>query len=447
MGRSRRRKLPQDPVRADIDALSHDGRGVTHIDGKAVFIHGALPGESVNFRYTRVQKKFDEGEAVDIISASPDRVVPKCPHFGLCGGCSLQHQSTNAQILSKQAALMDAFQRIGKVKPETLLPPLTSSDTFGYRRKARLGVKYVAKKGKVLVGFRERGSPFVADLSECHILHPRVGQLILPLSELIESLSIKERVPQIEVAMGDDQCVLVFRILESLSADDERALLAFGAEQDIAIYTQSGGPDSVTPLNGEPIGLQYALPAHELNIHFLPNDFTQVNSALNRQMIDRALDLLALEPDHRVLDLFCGLGNFTLPIARRVAEVVGVEGDAGLVARARENARRNGIANSRYYTANLYDSLQKEPWLREQFDKALLDPPRSGAAEVLEQLPRLGIKRIVYVSCYPGTLARDAGELVNRHGYRLVSAGVMDMFPHTAHVESIALFEKPERKR
>ena len=443
MGRSRRRKLPQDPVVTGIDTLSHNGRGVAHIDGKAVFIQGALPGESVSFRYTGVQKKFDEGEAIEIITASPDRVVPQCPHFGLCGGCSLQHQSTNAQILSKQTALMDAFQRIGKVIPAAILPPLVSSDTFGYRRKARLGVKYVAKKGKVLVGFRERGSPYVADLSECHILHPRVGQLITPLSELIGSLSIRERVPQIEVAMGDTRCVLVFRILEPLSSADEQALLAFGRERDIAVYTQTGGPETVIPLNGEPVDLQYALPAYDLNIHFLPNDFTQVNSALNRLMIERALELLAMEPEDRVLDLFCGLGNFTLPIARGVAEVVGVEGDAGLVARARENARHNGIENSRYYTANLYDSLQKEPWLREHFDKALLDPPRSGAAEVLEHLPRLGVKRIVYVSCYPGTLARDAGELVNRHGYRLVSAGVMDMFPHTAHVESIALFEKP----
>jgi 23S rRNA (uracil1939-C5)-methyltransferase len=442
MGRSRRRKLPQDPVVTGIDALSHDGRGVAHIDGKAVFIHGALPGETVSFRYTRVQKKFDEGEALEILSASPDRVVPPCPHFAVCGGCSLQHQSPSAQIQAKQTALMDAFQRIGKVEPARLLAPLVGSDAFGYRRKARLGVKYVAKKGKVLVGFRERGSPYVADLSECPILHPRVGRLLTPLSELIGSLSIKERVPQIELAMGDTRCVLVFRILEPLSAADEQALLAFGREREIDVYTQTGGPDTVVPLSGEPADLQYTLPDYDLHIHFLPNDFTQVNSDLNRLMIGHALELLAAAPEDRVLDLFCGLGNFTLPIARGVAEVVGVEGDAGLVARARDNARRNGIENSRYYTADLYDSLQKEPWLRERFDKVLLDPPRSGAAEVLEHLPRLGVKRMVYVSCYPGTLARDAGELVNRHGYRLVAAGVMDMFPHTAHVESIALFEK-----
>jgi 23S rRNA (uracil1939-C5)-methyltransferase len=244
------------------------------------------------------------------------------------------------------------------------------------------------------------------------------------------------------MAMGDDQCILIFRLLSEITNEDRKKLLQFGQDHDIAIYTQTGGPETVTPLNGEPVELIYALPRYDLSIHFLPNDFTQVNSELNQLMLDRALALLALSPEDRVLDLFCGLGNFTLPIARTAAEVVGVEGDSGLVARARENAQRNGVTNTRFFTANLYESIQKEPWLREQFDKVLLDPPRSGAAEVLEHLPKLGAKRLVYVSCYPGTLARDAGELVHRYGYELVSAGVMDMFPHTAHVESIALFEK-----
>lgn len=426
----------------EIESLSHDGRGVAHIDGKAVFIHGALPGESVRFLYSRRQKKYDEGSVLEVLQPAPERVEPRCPHFGLCGGCSLQHQSPEAQVAAKERALVDALERIGKVKPEAVLPPLCSPDSFGYRRKARLGAKYVHKKGKVLVGFRERGMPYVADLSLCHVLHPQVGQLIEPLGQLIGSLSIRERVPQIELAMGDQACVLVFRILEALSEEDIRKLLAFGESHQIGIYTQSGGPETIAPLNGQPVDLSYGLPVHDLTLHFLPNDFTQVNSALNQQMIDLALELMAPDPEDRVLDLFCGLGNFTLPIARRVSEVVGVEGDASLVARARENARRNSVENSRYYTANLYDDLSKEPWIRESFDKALLDPPRSGAIEVLEHLPRMGIQRIVYVSCYPGTLARDAGELVNRHGYRLRSAGVMDMFPHTAHVESIALFEK-----
>ena len=442
MGRSRRRKLPQDPVTVTIDTLSHDGRGVAHIDGKAVFIHGALPGETVSFKYTRVQKKFDEGAVQEVHERSSVRVDPPCEHFGLCGGCSLQHLAPEAQIESKQQAMLDAFQRIGKVSPGSILPPLTTGSTLGYRRKARLGAKFVIKKGKVLVGFRERGSPYVADLSRCEVLHPKVGHLIEALTGLIASLTIKERIPQIEMSMGDTECVLIFRILSPLDNQDKERLLNFGSDHAIAIYTQSGGPETVAPLNGETVDLSYELPAYDLTMHFLPNDFTQVNSDLNRLMLDRALQLLTIEPEDHVLDLFCGLGNFTLPMARKAAEVVGVEGEPGLVARARGNAERNGISNTRFFTANLYDSLQKEPWMRETFEKVLLDPPRSGAMEVLEHLPKLGARRIVYVSCYPGTLARDAGELVHKYGYELISAGVMDMFPHTAHVESIALFEK-----
>jgi 23S rRNA (uracil1939-C5)-methyltransferase len=442
MGRSRRRKLPKDPVRTTIDSLSHDGRGVAHIDGKAVFIHGALPGEEVEFIYTRKQRRYDEGHVETVITASPERVSPGCEHFGICGGCSLQHLAEKAQITSKQQALMDAFQRIGKVMPESISPPLLSPSAWGYRKKARLGAKFVHKKGKVLVGFRERGSGFVADLDSCLVLDPKVGELVSPLAQLIASLSIKEKVPQIEVSMGDDECVLIFRILEPLTGEDEQKLLGFGTQNNLSIYIQDGGPDTVRPLTGVATDLLYRLPDHELELHFLPNDFTQVNSGLNRLMINKALELLELKQTDRVLDLFCGLGNFTLPIAKRCESVTGVEGDAGLVARARGNAVANDVHNTDYFTANLYESLEKEPWLLRQFDKALLDPPRSGALEVLEHLPKLGIERIVYVSCYPGTLARDAGELVQKHGYRLLSAGVMDMFPHTAHVESIALFEK-----
>ncbi len=444
MARSRRRKLPPDPVTVDIDAMSHDGRGVAHIDGKTVFIQGALPGEEISFIYTRKQRRHDEGKVHEIFKASPERVVPRCPQFGLCGGCALQHQETGAQIAHKQQALLDAFQRIGKVEPEALLPPLAGDSIWGYRRKARLGVKYVTKKGKVLVGFRERGSGFITDTERCYILDPKVGELITPLAEMIDGLSVRDRLPQIEVAIGDDACVLIFRVLSPLSDDDLSRLQAFSDRWDVVPYLQEGGPETIRPLSGVGTDLSYTLPAHQLKVHFLPTDFTQVNSGLNRSMVDRALQLLNPESGDRLLDLFCGLGNFTLPLARHGKEVVGVEGDAGLVSRARDNARDNQIANVRYYTANLYESLDKEPWMLESFDKALLDPPRSGAQEVLEQLPKLGVKRILYVSCYPGTLARDAGELVNRHGYRLVSAGVMDMFPHTAHVESIALFQKGE---
>ncbi|MEJ2693867.1 MAG: 23S rRNA (uracil(1939)-C(5))-methyltransferase RlmD, partial [Candidatus Thiodiazotropha sp.] len=361
---------------------------------------------------------------------------------GICGGCSLQHQAHGAQIEAKQQAMLDALKHIGKLSPERVLPPLQGASFWGYRRKARLGVRHVPKKGGALVGFRERGSSRVADITRCHVLHPRVGELLPQLRALIDALSIRDQVPQIEMAMGDETCVLIFRLLQPASNEDLCLLAEFGSRHQVAVYLQEGGPETVKPLNGAPAELAYELPGFDLKLQFLPNDFTQVNSDINRQMIQRAVELLQLQPQDRVLDLFCGLGNFTLPLARRAAEVTGVEGDAGLVARARDNAERNGLTNTRFYTANLYESLEHEPWLGQRYNKILLDPPRSGAQEVLSQLPKLGAERIVYVSCYPGTLARDAGILTHELGYRLLSAGVMDMFPHTAHVESIALFEK-----
>ena len=442
MGRRRRRaRLPEGEFEARIDSMGHDGRGVARIEGKATFIHGALPGESVLFRYTKRRRSHDEGQTVAVVSASPDRVAPRCAHYGVCGGCSLQHLSPDAQIAAKQAILLENLRTIGKVQPAAVLPSIVNQSPWGYRRKARLGVKEVARKGKVLVGFRERGSSFVADLSQCHVLHPRVGELLPALGALIESLSISRRLPQIEMAMDDEQCVLILRILDPLSGQDEHLLSAFAARHDIVFYLQPGGPDSVVPLDGG-VDLQYRLPAYAISLHFEPSDFTQVNSDINRKMIARALTLLDPQPDDRVLDLFCGIGNFTLPIARHCAQVAGVEADPGLVARARANAERNGLSNSLFYTADLYAELASAPWMQQRFDKALLDPPRSGALAVLALLPKLGIRRIVYVSCSPGTLARDAGELVGKHGYRLSRAGVMDMFPHTAHVESIALFER-----
>lgn len=442
MGRRRRRaRLPEGEFEARIDSMGHDGRGVARIEGKATFIHGALPGESVLFRYTGRRRGHDEGQTVAVVSPSPDRVAPRCVHYGICGGCSLQHLSPEAQIAAKQAILLEDLHTIGKVQPAAVLPPIVNDSPWGYRRKARLGVKEVARKGKVLVGFRERGSSFVADLSQCHVLHPRVGELLPALSALIGSLSISQRLPQIEMAMDDEQCVLILRILEPLSGQDEHRLSAFQAEHDIVFYLQPGGPDSVTPLGAE-VDLQYRLPAPAISLHFEPSDFTQVNSDINRKMIERAMTLLDPQRNDRVLDLFCGIGNFTLPIARYCAQVVGIEADPGLVERARGNAERNGLSNSLFYTADLYGELTSEPWMQQRFEKALLDPPRSGALSVLALLPKLGIRRIVYVSCSPGTLARDAGELVGKHDYRLSRAGVMDMFPHTAHVESIALFER-----
>ncbi len=440
-GRRRRARPPEGEFDAVIDSVGHDGRGVARVDGKATFIHGALPGEQVKFRYLQRRRNHDEGQVVSVISASPDRVEPRCAHYGVCGGCSLQHLDSAAQVAAKQGVLLDNFRQIGRVAPDSILPPLVNDEPWGYRRKARLGVKNVTRKEKVLVGFRERGSSYVADLARCEVLHPRVGTLLPALSALIESLSINNRVPQIEMAMDDDRCVLILRLLEPLSGEDEQALNRFQQANDVVFYLQPGGPDSVVPLSTE-VDLHYALPDYDVTLSFLPGDFTQVNTEINRKMVARALDLLDPQPDDQVLDLFCGIGNFTLPIARSANAVVGVEGDAGLVERARANAERNGLHNATFYTADLYGELQAEPWMKQRFNKVLLDPPRSGALQVLPYLSGMGVQRIVYVSCYPGTLARDAGELVGKYGYRLVSAGVMDMFPHTAHVESIALFEK-----
>jgi 23S rRNA (uracil1939-C5)-methyltransferase len=441
MGRSRRKPLPQDPVEAVIESITHDGKGVTHIDGKATFVHGALPGERVRFVYIEQRQKYDQGRLEEVLQPSPDRVEPRCSRFGVCGGCSLQHQAPAAQVRAKQQALLDALQRIGNLSPDSVLPPLLGESPWGYRRKARLGVRYVAKKGGTLVGFRERNSSFVAEIETCHILHPRVGELLPDLRRLIDGLSIRQQIPQIEMAMGDSVCVLIFRLLEPPTEEDRKRLLAFGPAHEVVIYLQEGGPDSIRPLAGA-ADLFYQLPDFDLTLQFQPSDFTQVNTEINRRMVRQAVDLLAPEAADRVLDLFCGLGNFSLPLARRAGEVTGVEGDADLVTRARENAQRNHIRNCRFYTTDLYAPLDNEPWLLDRFNKALLDPPRSGAQEVLPQLPRLGVERLVYVSCYPGTLARDASILVHELGYRLDSAGVMDMFPHTAHVESIAVFVK-----
>ncbi len=434
-------KLPKTPVHATIDSMGQDGRGIAHIDGRAVHIHGVLPNEKVLFTYTRRRRRFDVGVLTELLEPSPERVQPRCPHFGVCGGCSLQHQSPEAQIATKQQTLLQALQQTGVEPAAKLLPPLLAESPWGYRRKARLGAKYVVKKGRVLVGFRERNSSFVADMNSCEVLHPKISRLIPSLTLLIGGLTIRDRLPQVEVAMGDERCILIFRHLEPLLTEDNMALLEFGERFDVGIYTQAAGPDSVQPLTGVKEDLSYRLPAQDLRIYFQPGDFTQVNSDLNRLMVDQALQLLDPQPTDRILDLFCGLGNFTLPMAKHCHAVVGVEGDANLVRRAQENARLNHIQNSSYYSQDLY-MPDDWSWLPGRFDKALLDPPRSGALEVLDRLPALGVERIVYVSCNPLTLARDADQLVNQHAYRLQYAGVMDMFPHTTHVESIALFTR-----
>jgi len=427
-------------VTADIESLTHEGRGLARVEGKAVFIDGALAGERVRFRYSRLQRHFDEGQVVEVLEASPQRVEPRCPHFGVCGGCSLQHQDPAAQIAMKQEILADVLRRLGGVEPGRWLPPL-AAEPWGYRRKARLGVRYVAKKGKTLVGFRERGSGFLADLSRCEVLHPDVGERIAAIAALVDGLSIRDQVPQIEIAKGEGPTVLVFRVLTSPSAADLEALHAFAAAYDLHLYLQEGGPETIRSLPGQAVELAYTLPDFRVSIEFQPTDFTQVNLALNRLMVRQAVDLLAPGPGDRVLDLFCGLGNFTLPLARRAGAVLGVEAEAGLVGRARRNADLNGITNASFAVADLYGTLDGAPWTRESFDLALLDPPRAGALQVVDRLPALGVRRLVYVSCFPTTLARDAARLVDGLGYRLVAAGAMDMFPHTAHVEAMALFE------
>jgi len=428
-------------IEADITDLTHDGRGVAHIAGKAVFVAGALAGERVRLRDVRKHRHYDEAAVEEVLRVSPDRVAPRCKHFGVCGGCALQHLDPAAQIAAKQRLLLENFERIGKVQPSAILPALTDSP-WGYRRKARLSAKFVEKKGRMLVGFRETNGRYVADVERCEVLLPAVGERIAAITAMLESLEGKREIPQIEIAAGDNLVALVFRHLQPLSDADTEALTRFGQANDLAIFLQPGGIDSVAPLWPAGAQLNFELPAYDVTLDFRPLDFIQVNGGMNRRMIDHALALLDPQPSDRVLDLFCGLGNFTLPLARRAAQVVGVEGEAGLVQRARDNATKNGIANATFHSADLAADQRATAWAKADYELVLLDPPRSGADAVLDYLPRKSTRRVVYVSCHPASLARDAGILVDKHGFKLTSAGVMDMFPHTAHVESIALFER-----
>ncbi len=446
--RSRKPKLPGYPVKTTIESLSHDGRGVAHIEGKAIFVDGALPGEPISFMYTGKTRKYDEGKVCELYEASPVRVEPKCASFEICGGCSLQHISPEHQIQMKQQTLLDNFERIGKVEADRVLEPLTGP-VWGYRNKARLGVKRVHKKHKTLVGFREQRSSYLADIPRCEVLHPSVGERLEELAELIEGLQSREKLPQIEVAIGDETTVLVIRNLVDLPEEDSEKLIAYAKKTGLHLQLQPKGPDSVTPLWPEQSQLFYRLSDYDLTMNFLPIDFTQVNPAINQPMVRQALSLLELQDSDEVLDLFCGLGNFTLPIAKTAGRVTGVEGDEGLVQRARDNARLNGINNVEYHAVDLTQDPSDQTWMNQQYNKVLIDPPRSGACEMMPYVAKLNPERIVYVACHPGTLARDAGILVNEFGYHLQAAGVMDMFPHTTHVESMALFtrDKPKGKK
>jgi len=444
MSRRRSRKPERLVESATIRDLTLDGHGIADIEGKSVFVDGAITGETVLFQRERKRKNYDEADLLEVVEVSPDRVEPPCVNFMLCGGCTLQHLSPEAQLNAKQAALLQALERIGKVSPLEVLEPL-AGQPLGYRRRARLGARLVSKKGRVLVGFREKRSSFVADMQSCETLTPELSKLIPELSDLIGALHISARVPQIEISMGDNAISLVFRVLDAPNDNDRELLRAFGEKNTAQIWLQTGGPGTLVPLDSEklPDDLWYELPEYDLRLAFGPLDFIQVNQDLNRRMISQAIKLANPQPEDRVLDLFCGIGNFTLPLARHSRRVVGVELDSRMVAKAAANAVRNGLDNVEFYAADLADTTAARPdWWGAGFDLVVVDPPRAGAQEVLQQIAATGARKLLYVSCHPGSLARDAGILCSEYGYRLRSAGAMDMFPATSHVESMALFDR-----
>ena len=419
-----------------VVGLSHDGEGIIR-GGKTVLVAGALPGETVRYRRVRRHRQYDEGRLEAVLEPAAIRVPARCRHFDICGGCALQHLEQGRQLELKQQQLAESLERIARLAPPRWLEPIRSTP-WAYRRRARLGVKYVAKKGRVLVGFRERSSHLIASLESCEVLAAPIGALINPLAALIEQLSIREQLPQIEVAVGETASALVLRVLTTPAERDLTLLREFELRHAVRFYLQSGGLDSVRVLTEPAPRLAYTLPDAGVELEFAPTDFIQINAEANRSLVMAAATLLELDAEARVLDLFCGLGNFALPLARRAARVVGVEGDAALVERARANARHNGIDNAEFHRADLASSAA-ERWLGQPFTHVLLDPPRAGARELLPGIARLAPRRLLYVSCHPGTLARDLGILVHELGFELLAAGVVDMFPHTAHVESLAV--------
>jgi 23S rRNA (uracil1939-C5)-methyltransferase len=434
--------MPGEIEVASVAALTHAGEGVVRA-GKTAFIAGALPGEIIRFRRTRRHRQHDEGELLEVLQPSSVRVAPHCKHFGTCGGCALQHLSPEAQLQAKHAELRESFERLAHVAPQQWLEPLRGP-VWGYRRRARLGAKYVIKKGRVVVGFRERLAPYVAEVERCEVLSPPVGELVGALAELIMGLSIRERLPQIEVAVGDNAVALVLRVLDPPSAEDRRKLLEFAQAQRVRFYLQPAGLDSVRPLADEPAPpLVYRLAKVGLELEFAPTDFVQINSAVNEELVARAVQMLELSADATVLDLYCGIGNFTLALAQAARYAVGVEGDRVLLDRARGNARRNGIENVEFHLADLAQALDRArtPWMQHSFTHVLLDPPRAGARAILPAIAALAPRSLVYISCHPGSLARDVGILVHELGFVVRAAGVLDMFPHTAHVESLALLQ------
>jgi 23S rRNA (uracil1939-C5)-methyltransferase len=438
----------------NIKSLDMDARGVGHLEnedgsqGKVIFVEGALPGERVSYEVTRKKKNWEAGRMVTLQKASSMRIEPKCPHFWQCGGCSMQHLEPSAQVAMKQRVLEDNLKHIGKTRAENIMRPI-HGPTWGYRYRARLSVRHVPKKGGIMVGFHERHSSYVAEMTSCQIVPRHLSDMLVPLRELIGALSIYQQVPQIEVAIGEESTVLVLRIMAPLSPADEKLLKAFADQWKVEWWLQSKGPDTAYPYYPKDKELYYTLPEFGIRMPFKPTDFTQVNHQLNRLLVHKALGLLEVQKDDRVADLFCGLGNFTLPLATQAREVVGIEGSSALTTRALENARANGLhEKTSFSTRNLFEVTKDDLVALGKFDRMLVDPPRDGAmalavalAELRLSHPELLPKRIVYVSCSPSTLARDAGILTHRAGYKLSKAGVANMFPHTSHVESIGVFD------
>lgn len=449
--RFRRKKLPQELVNLDVEALNHEGRGIARINGKVAFVDGALEGENVDAKYVRRRSSLDELSAVNIYQPSPHRVDPVCKFSGVCGGCSLQHMNTTQQIALKESVLIEKLrQELGENEITFKTLSRVTGDHWHYRRKARLAVRIVEKKGGALVGFREKYSSFITDMDDCKVIVAEVSQLITPLKRLITSLDMGAFIPQIEVAVGEEsvsssekKVALVIRHLREFTNSDLASLLQFGNDYAIELYLQPQGVNSVHKVfpADDFLRLEYFLPAFDLKFLFHPMDFTQVNAGLNRSIVSHAVDLLELDKYDTVLDLFCGLGNFTLPIATKALAVVGIEGSLEMVARGAENAEYNNIINTEFHSADLSKCFKHEKWAARAYDKILLDPPRSGAFEIIEAISAIGAKKIVYISCNPSTLARDTKVFLD-NGYRLLSAGVMDMFPHTTHVESAAEFQR-----
>ncbi len=442
---AKKRRESREPVTLDIQSLTHEGKGIAEIDGKKIFVAGALPGERVSAQIVKSRRSYSEAITLSVEVASAERIPAKCDAFGICGGCSLQHLGHTAQVEHKQSVLLENLRRIGKLDIDTLAEPILSP-SWSYRRKARLGVKYVHKKERVLVGFRERLKPYIADMQRCEVLSSALESLPETLAEFIGGLSISAQLPQVELAVADNAVALVFRVLQTPSVQDIELFAGFQRDTGYRVYLQPGGLNSVVTLDdyrdsGAAVSEALHYSVNSLKFEFLPTDFVQVNAAVNADLIDRALHWLDIGPQDKVLDLFCGIGNFSLPIAAKAAHVVGVEGAAELVERAHSNARLNKLSNTEFHVADLSKLDGKEPWLHQPYDKILLDPARAGALEMMPLVAKIRPQRVVYVSCHPATLARDLDALVHEHGFRLIHAGIADMFPHTAHVESIAVLE------